>query len=188
MDRRLIAPLVALGIVGIAVGVVAITSGDDGDTLVLDEPGEYQQPGIGTNAPLTGSTLTDATVVDLDGAELQVASLLGRPMVINVWYSTCPPCKRELPAFAAAHSTYGDRVRFVGVNTFDDAETTRSFAADYGVEYELVRDPNGEFISANRVAAFPTTLFVAPDGTITRQRAGELSEAELTEFIEELLS
>ena len=34
-------------------------------------------------------------------------------MVVNVWYSTCPPCARELADFAAVHAEIGDEVRFV---------------------------------------------------------------------------
>lgn len=188
MDRRLLAPLLGLGLAVAVVGGIVLASGrDDGEIVVLDEPGEYQQPGIGTNAPLAGSPLAPATVRDLEGNEVEVSSLTGEPLVINVWFSACPPCKRELPTFAAAHATYGDRVRFVGINTQDSAELTRSFAASLGVTYELLRDPDGEFLVANGIAAFPTTLLVAPDGIVVRQRAGEMSQAELEAAIEELL-
>ena len=42
-------------------------------------------------------------------------------MVVNLWQSTCPPCARELPAFAAVDDEYGDRVRFVGIDDLDSA-------------------------------------------------------------------
>lgn len=189
MDRRLLAPLLALGLaVAVVGGIVVASDGDDTETVVLDEPGEYQLPGIGTNAPLAGTPLGEATVVDLEGNDVDISSLIGRPLVINVWFSTCPPCKRELPAFAAANATYGDRVRFVGINTQDSPERTRSFAAELGVTYELLRDPDGEFLVANGIAAFPTTLLVDADGTVVRQRAGEMTQAELEAAIEELLA
>ena len=191
MNRRFVAPFAALGIVvAVVIGVVALAAGDDtdDDTIVLDTPGEYQAPGIATNAPLAGAPLPDAMIEDLDGNEVSVSSLVGEPMVINVWFSACPPCKRELPAFAAVHAEYGDQVRFVGINTVDSASTTASFAADLGVTYELFRDPDGNFLVANGISAFPTTLFVSADGTVVRQRAGELSQAELTQIVEELVA
>lgn len=182
--------MLGLALAVAVVGGIALASsgGDDTETVVLDEPGEYQQPGIGTNAPLAGSPLPAATVEDLEGNDVEISSLTGQPLVINVWFSTCPPCKRELPAFAAAHATYGDRVRFVGINTQDSPELTRSFAAERGVTYELLRDPDGEFLVANGIATFPTTLLVDTDGTVVRQRAGEMSQAELEAAIEELLA
>ena len=54
-------------------------------------------------------------------------------MVVNLWYSTCPPCARELADFAAVDAEVGDDVRFVGVNPYDTATTMTRFAADRGV-------------------------------------------------------
>lgn len=170
-----------------------MSSSDDGDAgdldVVLDVPGEYQTPGIGTNAPLQGKRLTAADVLDLSGEAIDVSRLLdGRPLLINFWFSNCQPCKREMPALAAANRVYGDRVRFVGINPQDTAETTRSFATDMGVGYELFRDPNGEFVVATGVATFPTTLFVDASGVVRVQKAGELSSADIESALEQLLN
>jgi thiol-disulfide isomerase/thioredoxin len=108
-------------------------------------------------------------------------------VVINVWNSTCGPCKKELPAFAAVHAQYGDRVRFVGVNTLDVPEVNESFARERGVQYELLRDVDGAFTDAVGIATQPVTLFVAADGTIVRQ-TGVLDEATLQQYVDELLA
>lgn len=161
----------------------------DADRVVLDVPGEYQEPTIGTNAPVRGTPLPDVPVRTVQGDELRTAELLGRPMVINVWFTTCPPCRRELPAFAAVHAQYGDEVRFVGINPRDDGPTAVAFAEERGVRYENYLDPNGEFLIAAGIGTFPSTLFVAADGTIVSQRAGEVHQEELESLItSELLS
>lgn len=190
MSRRIV-PLLAGLVAGVAAVVAVFAIADDARTdtdVVLDEPGEYQEPGIPTNAPLTGERLGVATVVDLDGNEVDTGSLLdGRPLLVNFWFSNCQPCKREMPALQAAFLRYGDTVRFVGVNTQDSETITRSFADDVGVTYELLRDPDARLVTVNGVATFPTTLFVAPDGTVVRQIAGEVSAAELTTALDELV-
>ena len=108
----------------------------------------------------------------------------GRPMVVNLWYSNCPPCARELADFAAVHGEVGDDVRFVGVNPYDTAATMTRFAADRGVTYELLRDPGFELSDALGIAAFPVTLFVDPDGRIVEQTAA-LDDDELRALIAE---
>ena len=52
----------------------ALQNNNDSD-VILDEPGEYQEPGIGTNAPIEGTPLGHAIVSELDGQEIDTASL-----------------------------------------------------------------------------------------------------------------
>ena len=159
------------------------SAGND-DTVVIDgADGPLQPPTIGTNAVVKGEQLPDVGVQTLDGTDVAVRSLIGQPMVINVWGSTCGPCKQELPDFAAAHLTYGDRVRFIGIDYLPPSDREESFARDKGVQYELFYDTDGAFINDVGIAAFPVTLFVDPTGTIVRQ-TGQLDEAQLSEYIE----
>ena len=139
-------------------------------------------PTIGTNAKVTGEQLPRVNVQTLAGDTFKTADLVGRPLVVNFWYSTCAPCKKELPAFAAAHAKYGDQVRFVGVDSLPPSDSEESFARDKGVQYELFYDTNGELISAVGVAAFPQTLIIDAKGTILQQ-TGQLTEAKLEELI-----
>lgn len=157
------------------------------DDIVLAKPGTSQIPSIGTNAPVQGTTLPTVDLSTNDGGTVGTTDLLGQPLVINVWNSTCGPCKKELPAFAAVHAEYGDRVRFVGVNTLDVPEVNESFARERGVQYELLRDVDGAFTDAVGIATQPVTLFVAADGTIVRQ-TGVLDEATLQQYVDELLA
>lgn len=181
----LLAGLAAVVVV-VAIGIRGSSDATDND-VVLDEPGEYQQPGIPTNAPLAGTSLSTATVIDLDGNDVDLRSLLdGRPLLLNFWFSTCQPCKREMPALQEAWSVYGTRVRFVGVNTQDSESITRTFAEDLGVGYELLRDPDGRSVTANGIATFPTTLVVSADGIVVEQVAGELTPTDLTSILDEL--
>lgn len=179
---------IVAALVTTAVIISAVDEAEDLD-VVLDVPGEYQTPGIATNAPVEGLALSHAEILDLAGDTVDSRSLIdGRPLLINFWFSNCQPCKREMPALQAAFRTYGDRVRFVGINPQDSPEITRSFAEDLGIAYELLRDPNGEFVVANGVATFPTTLFVDAAGRVVVQAAGELSTADIESALQELLN
>lgn len=178
---------------GVAV-LIALTFGRSESSpppdVILDEPGEYQQPGINTNAPLEGVELRHAQILDLAGGDLSTADWFradARPMMVNFWFTTCPPCRREMPALQKAYETYGSDVRFIGVNVQDSASSIRTFADELGVTYEMVRDPNGTLVVANGISAFPTTLFIDSNGRIVRQVAGELTTASIDRAITELL-
>ena len=113
--------LAAVVAVGAAVLIWSATIADDGDDVIqLDEPGEYVDPAV-SNPPNSGEQLPDVELTDVDGSAVRLVTD-GRPMVVNLWYSNCPPCARELTYFAAVESDVGDDIRFVGVNPLDDAD------------------------------------------------------------------
>jgi peroxiredoxin len=156
----------------------------DGE-VVLDEPGIYQQPLDAVNAQVTGDPVPDSPLMTVDDEVVRLTDYRGRPMVVNLWFSNCPPCQRELQDFATVHAELGDRVRFVGIDPFDTVEAMERFAEARGVEYELLRDPERTFTNAIGVVAFPITLFVDEDGRILRQ-TGEIDADELRAAIDDL--
>ena len=183
MRLRLLTLGGALAVAGLAGWTLSRPNHDNGDTAHLDTRVTFEQPSIETNAAVEGDSLPDATVQNLAGDDITIASLIGRPMVINIWGSTCGPCKKELPAFAAANLQFGDSVRFVGIDYLPASDREEAFARDRGVQYELFYDGDGEFVNSAGVSAFPVTLFVDSSGRIVRQ-TGQLDEAELIAFIE----
>ncbi|MDA0372092.1 MAG: TlpA disulfide reductase family protein [Actinomycetota bacterium] len=179
---------IAVGMM-MAITLVACGSTSDGvESVLLDEPGEYQEPGIAVNQPVRGQPFETAVVRGSDGSEFDVADLLGRPMVVNFWFSACPPCKREMPAIEEAHLRFGQTVSFVGVNPVDSEKRMNDFASEIGVTYTLLSDPDSELLVANGIAAFPTTLFIDANGVVTDQISGEVTLDMLTEAIGDLVS
>jgi len=183
IKQALIVFLVAL------LGFVATRIVNDKDTpsYTLSNSIDLSGDGIGTNSLLIGSRLPAITLENVDGQEVSTQSLLSAPLIINVWYSTCEPCRRELPALANADTQYRDQVRIVGVNIKDSATVTKKFASQYGVDFELLLDKNGQFISRLGIATAPVTLAIDPQGVIIGQKAGEISASELDELVKELL-
>lgn len=181
--RLLIGSLAVAAIASVAIGWAVARTGDAETGAIDRTPTANGVADIDPNEVVTGLALPDIALPDVDGTSIAMASLTGMPLIINVWGSTCAPCKEELPAFAAAHQQYGDRVRFVGIDFLGASDYEESFARDRGVQYELLYDGNGEFISAMGVATFPVTLFISADGVIVRQ-TGKLDEQQLIDHIE----
>ena len=143
--------------------------------------------GIATNTKLAGQQLPKVELTTFTGEKISTQTLTGAPIIINIWYSTCEPCRRELPVLASAAAQYLDQVRFVGVNIKDSASVAKEFAAEYGVKFELLLDTNGSFISELGIATAPVTLAINAQGVIIDQVAGEISAGELDELVKKLL-
>ncbi len=147
-------------------GVFALAGENDPDVIDF-VPGEYAEP-VDTQ-PVTGDVLPAIELLDADGNVRSLSEFRGSPMVVNVWYSSCAPCAREVRDFAEVHAELGDTVQFVGVNPLDDADTMTAFAEARDVGYTLWRDEGLDFVTAVPVTIYPTTLFVDADGRIVHQ-------------------
>lgn len=154
-------------------------------SFVLDQPGVFQQPFDDVNGDATGTRLPTARLTDAAGVERSLAEFRGAPLVVNLWFSNCAPCRRELRDFAAVHADLGDEVQFVGVNPFDTVDAMQRFADERDVTYELWRDDQRELTQALEIIGYPVTLFVDADGNVLRQ-TGEIDDAALRRAIEEL--
>ena len=185
--RLLVASLlVAVVVVGVFVWTQSDSGDDDLDARLTDAPAVVTFPNDGLgNGAVQGDSLPEVTLLDGDDAEVTTADLLGEPLVVNLWFSTCPPCAKELPDFAEVDAARND-VRFVGVNPIDSVEVMERFAGERGVEYELLRDQFADLADGVGAVAFPVTLFVTSDGTIVDQ-AGVLDADQLRARIDDLM-
>lgn len=177
---RLFAASLAVAVVVSLIGgyVWSQTIADDSVELDarLSDPQDRDIPTDGSefeirpNGNVQGDPLPLATISNREGQDVSTAELLGGdPLVINFWFSSCPPCAAELPEFAEAHEEFGDEVRFIGVNTIDSVPVMERFAGERGVTYEQFRDDLAEFTDGIRAVNFPVTIFVTSDGTIVEQ-------------------
>jgi thiol-disulfide isomerase/thioredoxin len=188
--RLLAVSLAIAAVIGIVGGLIwAQNSNDDAVDASLDDPQgvvTYPNDGLG-NTDVEGDPMPIVILADADGNEISTGDFVGDPLVVNFWFSTCPPCAKELPDFAAVHGEVGDDVRFIGVNTIDSIEVMERFAGERGVSYELYRDEYAEFTDGIGASAFPVTIFVTSEGQIVEQ-TGVLDAAQLRDKVDELLA
>jgi cytochrome c biogenesis protein CcmG, thiol:disulfide interchange protein DsbE len=118
--------------------------------------------------------------------DLSLEALRGKPVVLNFWASWCVPCRREMPSFASVHAALSDRVTFLGIDNRDFRDAALAFLEKTGVRYASGFDPKGVVASRYGVVGMPTTVFIAPDGTVLETRSGELSSEELKQTISRL--
>jgi cytochrome c biogenesis protein CcmG, thiol:disulfide interchange protein DsbE len=120
------------------------------------------------------------------GFESRLASLHGRPVVINKWASWCNPCRAEFPAFQQVATARGKQVAFLGVNGHDSSGPARRFLARFPVPFPSYVDPDEKI--ARRIKApanYPITVFVDRRGkTAFIHQGGYTSGAQLERDID----
>jgi cytochrome c biogenesis protein CcmG, thiol:disulfide interchange protein DsbE len=124
------------------------------------------------------------------GADVSLASLAGRPMVLNFWASWCGPCADEAPMLEAVWERYRPRgVLMLGLDTEDFSGDARAFIREQGTTYPSVRDSGRSVRDAYGLTGVPETFLIDADGRVALHIAGPISRIEqLTVPLEDLLA
>ncbi|NJL05431.1 MAG: TlpA family protein disulfide reductase [Chloroflexaceae bacterium] len=170
----LIGVVLAIGLIGL---VWVLT-----DRTELPSVGEVSRP------------TPDMVLATLDGGEINVSQQQGKVVLVNFWGTWCEPCIRETPALQEAYARYRDEgLLIVGVNVTgsefkqgNTLEDVQAFADEFGVEYPIALDVEGEASQAFRVLPLPTSFFIDTQGTIRFVRVGEINADEIAVLFDAL--
>ncbi len=105
----------------------------------------------------------------------------GRPALVNVWASWCPPCREETPLLAAAEKRFGSRVAFLGADLEDNDESARGFLRRVGADYPSYPADAGAVTGLlGPVQGTPLTFYLDAQGEVVGEHVGAYrSAAEL---------
>lgn len=115
----------------------------------------------------------------LDGGRPTLPVLAaGKPAVVNLWASWCPPCRREMPVLVDAQARRKD-IAFIFVNQGESAADAVQFTSQQPAMSNVLLDPEGHLAHAVGSSAMPTTLFYNAKGKLVDMYIGALSPATL---------
>jgi thiol-disulfide isomerase/thioredoxin len=120
-----------------------------------------------------GSALREALMRGLNGPDRKLSSYRGKPLVINVWASWCPPCLQEMASLERlAWSEAGQKFTVIGISTDDypDAAKARlrknSATINHYIDYKLELE---NMLGADHL---PLTLLVDAKGRVLSKTTG----------------
>lgn len=134
----------------------------------------------------------DLTGEGLDGEPMDLADLRGGVAVVNVWYSTCPPCRAEQPELTSAAERAADQAEFVGINIREyDTAMGLAYNRTFDVPYPSFYSPDGEdllaFSGTLAPNSIPSTVVLDAEGRVAASVIGPLpSEQTLLSLVEDV--
>lgn len=132
-----------------------------------------------------GSVLREAQMQGLAGPSRKLSEFRGKPLVINVWASWCPPCRAEMGSLDRLARRGGKQFTVIGISTDDYQERALAFLQE-------ARTSFGHFIDSqlfleNMLGAdrLPLTLLVDAQGRVLGKYYGakEWDSPEALELI-----
>ena len=146
-----------------------------------------RQPAPDVTLPVLQTDAAVATGV----AELSLADLQGRVVIVNFWASWCGPCRIEQPDLNDVHALLPDtEVVLVGVNIEDTEANALAHLAEFDVAYLSLLDPVNELagrFSGIGARTIPTTLFLDTEGRVAARLLGLTDTREIVALADAVL-
>ena len=117
------------------------------------------------------------------GSSLALASLQGRPLLVNFWATWCPPCVAELPLINAFYQQNKAKSWQVLGIAVDKLEPVQTFLTKLPLEFPVVlAGMQGVEMSrqwGNLSGGLPFSLVLGSNGAVVQRKMGQLAESDL---------
>lgn len=171
-----------LGIIAALIMVVQNERQQNPD--VVDLPAELERRA----AALINYAAPSFNVTDLEGNPVSLDDYQGRIVFLNFWSTDCPPCVRELPAFAQFASEQGETgAAVLTVNMGETPDMVRDFFAKTDVQgLRVAMDTDLSIGTQYGIIARPVTYIIDGEGIVRSMKAGEITIEEMDDYVLQL--
>lgn len=145
------------------------------------DEGPRRAPEVGDPAPPYAATT-------LGGDSIDVASLKGKVVLINVWATWCHPCREEIPYLLTLynrHRSQGFEIAGVSVDTYGQEDDIRKFVEEFRMTYPIWRDPDERIQSLYLALGVPSSYLIDRTGTLRWKHLGIIraTDSEFTDAL-----
>lgn len=126
----------------------------------------------------------------LDGKQLNLSSLAGRPVLVTFWATSCIECRKEMPDLIALYNELsGKGFEHIAVAMpYDPPNRVLELSERMQIPYPIAIDIEGKAVSAfGNVPATPSAFLISPEGKIVMSHSGLLDMTTLRRLILEML-
>lgn len=159
----------------IAAGAIVL-----GSALMLSLAWGLQHAAM-TRPAVIGNIAPQLAIQTLDGAQVRVSELRGKPVVLDFWASWCVSCAEDLPVLSSASSSH-PAVAFVGAAMQDTTGAVLTFEQRHPHPYPVGEIVGGDY-KAYGVFAPPVTFFIDAQGVVVASFAGPLDAQTIDHYL-----
>ncbi len=135
------------------------------------------------------SDIVRFSVLDINGKQRRSDEWIGQqPVVINVWGTWCPPCRREIPDLVRLYEEYhGKGIEMLGLAVRDSPQQVEGFAAKYNMKWVMMIAERDLLYTLGATKGVPTTIFYDRNGKEVSRFVGGRDYGTLKKAFESIL-
>ncbi|HQY61853.1 MAG: TlpA family protein disulfide reductase [Myxococcales bacterium] len=146
---------------------------------------------IGKVAPdFTLPVLSNGDALGPKTEQIALASLKGRPVLLDYWATWCGPCQAEAPVVDRIYRRHKERglvVLGVNVNAKNDLDSVAPWVQRKGLSFPILHDFDNSGSAAFNVTNIPTLVLISREGKVVAIRTGVTSDEDLDRLVKEAL-
>ena len=104
------------------------------------------------------------TITDLDGRSVDRSTLAGRPVVVELWATWCPPCRGTLAWLGDLKKRHGDRLAVVAISVQSEEPDVRKLVSELKLPFVFAIGRPEVVRAFGDVSAVPTLLLFDGEG------------------------
>lgn len=122
---------------------------------------------------------------DQKGENYSTDYLKGKTTLINLWFTVCEPCLKEMPSLNKLKKSIGSKVNFIGI-TPDSEEKVNQFLLKHEFDFQQITGADQQLKQLFVVQRYPTSFIIDKNGII-KEIIGIVTEEKLNS-IEKMLN
>ena len=147
--------------------MLSLFSSCGGDSSEAGQPDQQVQVANRTTRQVNPTSgIIRFSALDIKGKQRSSEEWIGQqPVVINVWGTWCPPCRREIPDLVRLYEEYhGKGVEILGMAVRDSPQQVEGFAARNNMKWVLLMGERQTMLTLGSIRGVPTTIFLDKNG------------------------
>lgn len=133
---------------------------------------------------LEGKTAPAFTFESVQGKKQSFNDFKGKYVMLLFWNKACRSCIKDFPKVQDFYSELqGKDFELVAINVGDKMEASKDFKERFGVTFPMLSDNQAVSEQIYQVDAYPTNVFISPEGKVIRSIVGPVVRKQQVEVI-----
>ncbi|SFA98007.1 MULTISPECIES: thiol-disulfide oxidoreductase ResA [unclassified Bacillus (in: firmicutes)] len=134
-----------------------------------------------------GEQAPDFIVTDLNGNKHRLSEYKGQGVFLNFWGTFCKPCEKEMPYINNQYHQFKDQgVQVLALDVKESELVVSKFVERHQLDFPVAIDTDGQIQDAYGIDPIPATFLIDKEGKVVKYYTGQLTEAMVKDFMEQI--